>query len=540
MTTQFHHAYTSACYDWAFYRASYEGGRTYLERFLDQHPKELDAYWQARVKRAVYPNAVASVIDTYVAHVYHEPVSRPSALDSQVLTELHNDINLQGDDADEFYTHALAMAMVYGAAYVVVDRFDGAEHGAAQPETRAQELEAGRRPYATVFTPERLVDWQLDMFGNFMWAIFREDPQTMRSPLSNIEQDRDPTYKLWTKTEWHRLKLGEDGDGNTVWMTLESGTHPVGEVPVVTIRHGHRVATTPHGQSAIKDLAPMNRRITNLYSLIDEQTFQYVFSILVVPDSMFDKLKSMNFSVAGSMSMPDTATHKPFYLGPDIGQLEILRTELKETMREIRVLSGIGRQNEDSRAATSGRSMAFATMDKTALLKKMSERMTRAETRVDAMALAWMEETQVEVRPPVYNVDFNPESVTTALEDALMFDTLGIGGVARLEGLKLAAQRHLSELPDETMLRVMDDIETRFGVDVVTPAGADEALNGIQVRAMVELVEKVGGGVLTRQSASAILQSAFGMDEAEVQAVLADVTEPAPQEPIAASSGEPN
>lgn len=518
----FHHPlWLANIEDWHFFKAAYEGGRHYLRRYLDRHAKELDVYFTRRVERAVYPNATRSVVETFVAHVFHEPVARPSDADDDVLAEFHANIDLQDNPADAFYAEALSMCLQFGVALAVCDRLDPE---GAQPTTRAQERELGRRPYGVLYTPMELVDWDVDRFGTFRWALFVETDDEARE-LGDDPENRRALFKLWTREDWRLLTIVEEGEGKKktkVFKELDRGTHPVGRVPVAVLHFGKRKGRHPIGESAIKDLAPMNRRLANLVSLIDEQSFQHVFNVLAVPDSMFDSLKKMNFSTAGAISFPDQAKHPPFYLAPDVAQLGVLREEVNATMAEIRVLSGVGRQNEASMAQVSGKSMALQTMDKVALLEMLAERLARFETRLDEMALRWMERDVAELAPPEYDKDFDPESLNSALEESLQFESMGIGGLARLENFVALAKTYLGpKLEPEAMAAVEDDIRRRF-----TPAPVEddealvlssgnetvEALNGAQVAAIVNLAQSVATGNLAAESAIATLQSAFAFD----------------------------
>lgn len=515
--------------EWMFWRYSYEGGRAYLKRYLSQHENELEPYFRRRVERGVYPNVVRNVVDTYTAHVFHESVARE---DIAGLDEWHNDIDMQGTGADEFYRGVLTQAQIYGSCGVLTDRH---EPDGFEPVTRAQEQEIGRRPYLVALAPPDIVDWSTDRFGRLRWLIHRDECSDEREPLQR-DETANARFKLWTPTAWRQLEVRtRDGDeGGTVseYVVVGEGTHPCGRVPIQFVYFGRR--KTPHilGESAIKDLAPMGRRITNLTSLIDEQAYQHVFNILVVPGSTFESIKKANWSTAGCLTYEqDEGT--PFYLAPEVDVITVLRSELNTTVQEARVLSGLGRQNEDSRAPVSGRSMAFQTMDKVALLRTMSERMAALEYEVDADMLAWME-SPAEPVAAVYDTDFDPEALSAQLEEALLFDSFGIGGKARAETMKAITRSYLGpKLDADELAQVLDDIEARFmptdGEDSplggVLGGGEVTALNGIQVRSLLETGAQVAAGELDAEAGVILITQAFGWDRATAERFIAAAAE---------------
>lgn len=513
-------------HEWIFWRLSYEGGREYLSRYLSRHENELGPYYQVRIDRAVYPNIVRSIVDTYTAHVFHAPVTREEV---GGLSEWHTNIDMQGNHADEFYRDVLTQLQIYGSCGVLTDRYDP---DGFEPVTRAQEAELGRRPYLVVLPPCDIVDWSTDRFGRLRWLIHRDQSTDDRDPLDTGEGTTTSRFKLWTAEEWRLLEVAtsETDDGlERRYRVVDEGTHPCGRVPVQFVYFGKRTGRDILGESAIKDLAPLGRRITNLTSLIDEQAYQHVFNIMVVPSSTFKSLKQQNFSTAGCITYePDEGV--PFYLAPEVDVITVLRSELNTTFREARVLSGLGRQNEDSKAPTSGRSMAFQTMDKVALLRVLSERMSALELEVDRDMLAWMEETADPV-PAEYDTDFDPEALSAQLNEAMLFDSFGIGGVARAQTMKAIARSYLGpRLEADELKAVLEDIDDRFtpkpeedalgGVLSADGANAAELMNGIQARAMVEVAQQVTGGNLALETAIGILMRAFAMSADEARALL--------------------
>lgn len=442
---------------WEEYRLAYEGGDEYLDQFLFRHEKERQADFMRRRERAFYPNHVKAVIDTYAAHLYREPIPRSS--DSEILQAFWQDIDLLDSTADDLWESAAQLVQRDGRCAIVVDRFDPDGGEAA---TRAQELEAGRRPYAYTVESEDIVDWDVDRVGRFHWVVIREVADVERGWL-----DEHPgttyQYRVWTPSEWilYRPQGDDEDGGETKFVEVDRAEHPVGRVPVVFAFWGRRGGVEPVSESAIKDLAPMNRRLTNLYSLIDEQIYQHVFNILAAPQSTYDSLKSTEWGASGVVPYADDVANPPHYIGPDVSQIEAIHKQIEKTEGTIRQLSGLGRVNEETAHVQTGIALSYLTMDKDALLAQFAQQMERKEAEVDDLALRWMDDSSEVERE--YPQSFDPREVEDELEAALQFEGLNPGGQAHVENVVEAVKARLgSRVSAERLEEIISDVRQRL------------------------------------------------------------------------------
>ncbi|MFB6374587.1 MAG: hypothetical protein ABEN55_16030 [Bradymonadaceae bacterium] len=309
-----HPIYDDYAADWRTYRLSYEGGDDYLDRYLYQHEKEKDEYFRDRRRRAYYPNHCRAIVDTYAAHLFRESIPRSTESDSEILQTFWDNTDLKGNDADAFYEHAAQEVQIGGRVAIVVDRWDP-DGGAAV--SRAQERAAGRRPYAYLATAEDIVDWDVDRLGRLNWVKIREARNVQRS-WAEEHPGTAYQYRVWTDDEWVLLQEveSEDDDEETKEVVVDRGSHPVGEPPVTFVFWGYRDGVQPVSESALKDIAPMNIRLTNHASLIDEQIYAHVFNILATPESTYDQLEGINWSVSGAIPYDDEVSNPPHYIGP--------------------------------------------------------------------------------------------------------------------------------------------------------------------------------------------------------------------------------
>lgn len=448
-----HPLYTQQLSQWTEHRMCYQGGPAYLAAYLARHTKERAEDFAARLKRAIHPNHARAVIDTYAAHLYRQPIPRTST--TAMLDALWADMDLLGTPADEFYERAAQLVQRGGRVAVVVDRLDP---DGGQALTRAQEQAAGRRPYAYAVDTEDILDWRVDRRGQLVWVAIRERVEDEREPMAATSSAPAPErVRVWTRTDWRLLEVTKGEQGPST-QEVARGEHPCGEVPVAFAFWGTRHGVEPLGDSALTDLAPMNRRLTNLVSLIDEQICQHVFSILAVPRSTWEALEQVNWSVSGSLPFHDETTHTPYYLAPDVGQIAAIRTEIEKTEEQIRMLSGLGRVNADTRhAVTSGIALSYITMDKDALLSKFGQRMSRLEAHVDKLALAWMAETGAAARE--YPTSFDPQDLDAELANAMKFASLKIPGLVTREAWAAITRAYLgSRVSPERLDELLNDL----------------------------------------------------------------------------------
>lgn len=423
-----HPLYQHHLHDWRRFRAAHEGGRTYIDLALTKHEHEKDKNFKRRVERAIYPNHIRSVIETYSAHLYRDAIARESGASGPVdelLREFWSDIDLLTTPADEFFEEVSQLVQQQGRAAIVCDRLDAED----APSSRAQENELGVRPYCYTVAAEDLINWDLDRRGRLAWVTIRETPDQARSPTHEDSGEPVYQYRVWYPDRWDLWAEGEEGA-----VKIDSGEHPCGEVPVTLVFFGKRHGRQIVADSALKDLEPQNRRLVNLVSLMDEQIHQYVFSLLAVPQSTYDALETVNWSVSGAIPYHDDVSSPPHWIAPDVGQIAAIRAEANKTESTIRQLSGLGRVNEETKHVSTGIALSYLTFDKDALLAKFAERMRRAELQVARHAAAWMgHEVQTEQMILSYPNSFDPQDLRDSLDAALKVTSLGISGEALFE-----------------------------------------------------------------------------------------------------------
>lgn len=458
---------------------SQRGGREYLRRYLTRHPKEHETDYGLRLRRAVYPNLVNTILSTYASQVYRSPVNRAATATGergarleQVLNTFWADADRAGNGADELMEQVVVYAQRDGVCGVLIDR----PRADVAPATVAEEEARGVRPYAVVIERAHLVDWDMDEQGRPLWIIHRLGVGARRNPIltGGVEQGAEQRatgerYRYWDRDRC--IDLVWDADGGT-WQRGEAVQHGLGVVPVEFVFWGQREGVEPIGQSAIRDICPMVLRLTNLLSLQDEEAFLQVFNILVVGEDAFKEMNKVQWSTGGVL-MQGHDDAAPFYLSPDPRTIESLGQLVNDTSRWIRQMTGAPGQTVDGGySPPSGLSMSYQSSDKFALFKRLAGRMEDFEARLAALVARW------EGAPPdtlqatiTYPVDFDPVMIARTMEDALAFAALGITGRPLVEVQIQAIRRLLNGSLDPTELDKLID-EFRSGSQGASPAAA--------------------------------------------------------------------
>lgn len=456
--------------DWRLYQQTHEGGLGYVLSNLFRHPQERDQIYVRRILRATHLNHARIIVSTYATGLYRNVWTRqvvaPDQVSDTFLTYLNN-IDLNGASAHSFFKRTFEHALTLGTGGVLVSRLDSPN----PPGSLRDQIDSGMRPYCRFVSPFDLVDWQLDAEGEFDWVAIREFAAPARSFGDPVAEPQEQ-YRLWTRTGWHlyqsRTVKGANGADEVKFEIVQEGTHPCGKVPLVLVRPGGRVGEDKQmlfGLSLLRDLAPLIRKLMNYASLIDEQVYQHVFNILVVPKSLFETLRSVDWSSAGVLPLEEPNDPQPKYLAPDTGVLTHIRDEIRETELAIRYFSGLGRVSEGSRAYVSDSAIQFHTQDKRALIEGFGASMRDLENEVHRLAGLWLGLEESPVAPVQYTLDIETAELQKLLSDGLRVQALGIDPrtEANYEIVSLALKRHLSgEVSPDRLKEILEDFRQKW------------------------------------------------------------------------------
>lgn len=253
-----HPLYEANIDDWHFFNASYVGGTLYRSPSLGMLRKYLfedDApgnQYANRLEYTAMDNLVKLTIDTYRSYLFKSTPVRTfgNLQDDIMIRRFLDDIDFDGQDLNDFMKQANDLATVYGNVWILVTK--GAAEGVI---TREQEIAADIRPYAKLFTPENVCDWEYTKMPNGSERL---------SYIKTKEWAGEDLirYIVWTE-ETVSTYLHDTESDNVIEHT--EMPNAIGMVPFVCLR-ANPSQYKGVGVSDIADVAKTQQAIFNLLS----------------------------------------------------------------------------------------------------------------------------------------------------------------------------------------------------------------------------------------------------------------------------------
>ena len=254
-----HPLYEANISDWHFYNASYIGGTQYRSPSLGMLRKYLfedDApgnQYSNRLEYTAMDNLVKLTIDTYRSYLFKtSPVRTFGNLqDDIMISRFLNDVDFDGQDLNDFMKQANDMATIYGQVWMLVTK--GSAEGVI---TREQEIEADFRPYAKLFTPENVCDWQYDKMPNGAERL------TYIKTKEWVNEDL-VRYIVWTEESFTTYLIDTELDQV---IEQEEIVNPIGMVPFVCLRAN----PSPYKGIGYSDVADVSKTQQSIFNLLSE------------------------------------------------------------------------------------------------------------------------------------------------------------------------------------------------------------------------------------------------------------------------------
>lgn len=363
---------------WKKYEDCYQADDIY--KYIYKHPRESEDMFRVRVKRGYFYNYCASVVDLFVAYLFHAPIARDLGNDTEWLQELYDDADLAGTKYSAFLNTVETFAQIYGHCGVLVDApaIDG------QIVSEAQRRAAKLRPYLTIVRPSQILDWELDSHGNWVWVkieVCRPDPE--RSWNRPVDEE-SKNYLIWTREDWTEFRVS----GDEV-RQVGSGDHGLGVVPLVIVRNEKQPDHSWFGASAIRDIADINIAILNWSSLGDEEIAERCLNILTMERDQGDMPATLSHHNVLEYSPGATP---PAYLTPGSTPLELIGKWIDRAKDEIYRLAKLGGSTGllGVREATSGIAYAYEFNETNQSLARKAEYLEQAEIEIHRLAAKWL------------------------------------------------------------------------------------------------------------------------------------------------------
>lgn len=459
-------SYFKSTHLWEFLLDSYVGGAVYVyglnalndagHRYLFRHTREEWADYYQRIRRSYYLNYCKTVVDIYISTIYKKGVHRES--EDPTLQEFWANADGQGLDWDTLYREQVAvMSQVLGTMLVVVDmpRVD------EEFPSLLHQQEANLRPVASVKLPLDLIDFELNPFdGQLEWIIYSERGQVVRDPM-DADESREagrPTaavqYKVWTRTGWRVYNEDEE--------LLDEGEHHLGRVPVAIVVNEKAPHFTLAGDSALKDIAFINREIYNASSLRQEFMYKQCFPFLAWP---IDEGTPGRMKIGTGNFVPYPPEGAPGqYISPPIDPSSELGQYMESLRREIfrHAIVG-GGEVEQTQQVTSGVAKAFDFHSTNQNIVRKARNLEDGERDVADIFWRWVHDEPLpdDRATIVYPDDYNIKAINDEIRDATEALALAAGPTAEAEIKFRAIRSVLPDLSDEQEAAIRSEIEAQ-------------------------------------------------------------------------------
>lgn len=454
--------------DLRFYLDSYQGGSDYLRGgYLFSHTREPIQDFADRKRRVNYFNYCAPLVDIWLGHLYRQPIKRTSGSNQQRLDDFLSDVDLCGNSINAFMKEqSVQSAQIYGYSFVLVDKKPVLE----DERTLADERRNGADvPYFSYIDPQAMINWALDRQGKSIWMRYVELVEEM--PEWDSAPRKIKRYWTWTRQEWiiHEIVTDHNGKDSEV-KEVSRETHRLGVVPIVTVYNRKAKDRRLVGLSPLRDIAPINRTIYNISSLIDEFLYRQCFNVLTMPKSGIQsdtediKLGTSNvLEYDWTEGMP-----APQYLSPSVDPAQYKMEWIDRLIAQIFRLAKVRPLDQSSMQAISGESKRWDFHQENQSLNDKADNAQQAEIEMFRIWQMWQaQEPDIEID---YPEDFDIRGINEEIAEALELQTLPLGARFKSEYLKKLVRRIDSKLPDD----ILDEID--FQVDQISTAMSQEFL----------------------------------------------------------------
>lgn len=320
-----HEAYKYYINRWSFLNDSYQGGYDYfMGRYLEPYYYESRDDYEKRLRQIGVDNHVKSVVGIYNSFLFRRLPQRDYGQISEdpSLEAFLKDSDLDGRSFEAFMRDVSTMSMVYGAAWVIVDKPQTAVL------TRADELDQEIRPYVSLFTPDNVLDWEYERMPN---GTYRLTYLKVKEEIIGKRQ----YVREYTPEEVNVYMIdGQEKTGGLV-STLPNS---LGQVPAVCV-YAQRSNIRGIGTSIVGDIADFQKEIYEYGSEIEQ-----IIRITNHP-SLVKSVDTEASAGAGSIiQLPQNLDPglKPYLLQPDGTNIEAVLETIRHKIESVDRMAALG------------------------------------------------------------------------------------------------------------------------------------------------------------------------------------------------------
>ncbi len=326
-----HKEYSNYIQRWKFLINSYLGGAQYRAgNYLTKYVYESAPDYVSRLAQTPLDNHVKSIAHIYNSFIYRQEPKRDfgSYNNAPEIEQFLEDADMEGRSWASFMRDVNLMSTIYGHCVVVCDRPE------TQVGTRAEELKLGIRPYATIYTPENVIDWNFERLPSGHYEL-----QYLKL-LEKDEKTYGATTKYYCRT-WTKEEITLQAyypEKNKSYELIESKPNPIGSIPAVWC-YAARSNIRGIGVSDVNDVADLQNAIYQEISEIEQLIRLTNHPTLVkTPDV------SASAGAGSIITMPNEtdAGLKPYLLQPSGTNLDAILKSIESKIKAIDRIAHMG------------------------------------------------------------------------------------------------------------------------------------------------------------------------------------------------------
>jgi hypothetical protein len=159
-------------------------------------------------------------------------------------------------------------------------------------------------------------------------------------------------FTIWTRTEWARAVLREEGEGYKVDL-IDGGEHGLGRVPLAVLYWQRPLTQRLYGVSQVNDVVPLNLALFNRRSELTQHLRAAVFALLTVQSDDPEVFASLKLGTNNGLRYA-VGTNAPAFIAPPPDVAATLANECEGLKSSIYEAAKI----ERPRASASGGDVA--------------------------------------------------------------------------------------------------------------------------------------------------------------------------------------
>lgn len=451
--------------------------------YLWRHQSESSPEYYNRCSRAIHIPIFSPTLNVFAAGILRTPPKRQDGR-GDFWETYHANCDMSGTTYEALIREALTQALSVGRIHALTDMNGPLDISlVSAQQQRALDI----RAYTYLLHPLDIVDWELDEFGRFLWAVVREDERSMREPGEERPESKFQ-YRVWRRDRWELWRKQ-----NGTWMQVSSVPHAVGEVPIATLYTAHQ--RTMDCESPLSDILDVDVRVYNKLSELDVLERYCGFPLFTVPVEPGTQLGAFDIGPGRAIQYP-AGTGSPQYVSPDPGHARDAWVRIMGYFDAARRSAGISRGiAEESKEARSAAAIGAESEEKRNQMAWWASKVEEFDASILRHVAKWHNADAEAIPVASYARNFNLRAIEQQINDLLQLAaTQVLSAIAKGELAKPIVETIMREhgASAETIAVVLEDID-RHSQELETKQQTEDPSGGGGFR-----VKKLTGGRAVR------------------------------------------